>query len=149
MELIQIHRGDIVLMHGAGDNYNPSAYFLTHPTPSVGHKDVVRALYHDTANQAIYTGSEDGVISGWSLASLSERLVVGDKDLDDAEDDKEDEDDDVSEESEIESEESDDGMDVDDDDEGDREKGPRNGPIIGGGPGADRRERKKGRTRPY
>jgi hypothetical protein len=125
-------------MHGAADTYNPSAYFLTHPNPSVGHKDVVRALYHDVANQAIYTGSEDGVISGWSLASLPERMRVGDKDLDDAEDRDEDD---------SEAEESDDGMDVDDDER--EEKGPRDGPIIGGGPGADRRERNKGRTRPY
>lgn len=143
-------RGDIVLMHGSADTYNPSAYFLTHPNPSVGHKDVIRALYHDLENQAIYTGSEDGVISGWSLASLPERLRVGDKTLDDAEDrdedDSEDDSEDGSEESEIETEESDDGMDVDDDQE---ERGPRDGPIIGGGQGPDRRERNKGRTRPY
>lgn len=133
-------------MHGSGETYEPSAYFLSHPTPSVGHKDVVRALYHDEANQALYTGSEDGVISGWSLASLPERLKVGDKELDEAEDDRDsDEDDDQDEESEIETEESDDGMDVDGEDE--REAGPRNGPVIGAG--ADRRERKKERTRPY
>ena len=111
----------------------------------------MRALYHDVTNQAIYTGSEDGVISGWSLASLPSRLQVGDKDLDDAleEDDDNGDDDDRSEESEIETEESEDedGMDVDDDDE--REAGPRYGPTIGGGGGADRRERKKERTRPY
>jgi hypothetical protein len=140
-----ISRGDIVLMHGSADTYNPSAYFLTHPNPSVGHKDVVRALYHDVQNQAIYTGSEDGVISGWSLASLPERLRVGDKDLDDAENMDDDDSDDGTEESEIESEESD-GMDVDEDEQ---ERGPRDGPIIGGGQGPDRRERNKGRTRPY
>lgn len=140
-----IDRGDIVLMHGSADGYNPSAYFLTHPNPTVGHKDVIRALYHDIQNQAIYTGSEDGVISGWSLASLPERIRVGDKDLDDAEDRDEDDSEDGTEESEIESEESD-GMDVDEDEE---EKGPRDGPLIGGGPGADRRERNKGRTKPY
>jgi len=139
-------RGNIVLMHGSADTYNASAYFLTHPTPSIGHKDVVRALYHDVENQAIYTGSEDGVISGWSLASLPERLRVGDKDLDDAEDRDEDDSEDGSEESEIETEESDDGMDLDDEQ---GERGPRDGPIIGGGQGPDRRERNKGRTRPY
>jgi len=139
-----IVRGDIVLMHGSTDTYNPSAYFLTHPNPAVGHKDVIRALYHDVQNQALYTGSEDGVISGWSLASLSERLRVGDKDLDDAEDRDEDESDDGSDESEIETES--DGMDVDEDEQ---ERGPRDGPIIGGGQGPDRRERNKGRTRPY
>jgi len=138
-------RGDIVLMHGSTDTYNPSAYFLTHPNPSVGHKDVVRALYHDVQNQALYTGSEDGVISGWSLASLPERLRVGDKDLDDAEDMDDDDSDDGTEESEIESDESD-GMDVDEDEQ---ERGPWDGPIIGGGQGPDRRERNKGRTRPY
>jgi hypothetical protein len=134
-------------MHGSADSYKPSAYFLTHPTPTAGHKDVVRAIYHDQANQALYTGSEDGVVSGWSIASLSERLKVGDKDLDDAEDDQEDESDEGTDESEIETEESDDGMDVDEDEE--RESGPRNGPIIGAGSGADRRERNKGRTKPY
>jgi hypothetical protein len=134
-------------MHGSADTYNPSAYFLTHPNPSIGHKDVVRALFHDQANQAIYTGSEDGVISGWSLANLPERLRVGDKDLDDAEDDQGDDSDEGTDESEIETEESDDGMDVDDEDK--PEAGPRYGPIIGGGSGADRRERNKGRTKPY
>lgn len=142
--------GDIVLLHGSDDTYSPSAYFLTHPTPSIGHKDVVRAIYHDTQNQALYTGSEDGVISGWSLASLPERLKVGDKDLDDAEDDNGDDEDEGTEESEIETEDSsEDGMDVDDEEE-EREPGPRNGPIIGGAAGgADRRERRKERTRPY
>ena len=132
-------------MHGSTDTYNASAYFLTHPNPSVGHKDVVRALYHDVQNQALYTGSEDGVISGWSLASLPERLRVGDKALDDAEDQDEDESEDGTDESEIETDESD-GMDVDEDEQ---EQGPRDGPIIGGGQGPDRRERNKGRTRPY
>lgn len=145
--------GDLVLLHASADTYSPSAYFLTHPTPSVGHKDVVRAMYHDTQNQALYTGSEDGVISGWSLASLPERLAVGNKDLDDAADDDDDgeDDDEGTEESEIETDDSEDGMDVDDDgDEDAREPGPRNGPIIGAAAsGADRRERKKERTRPY
>lgn len=148
------HSGDIVLLHGKDEWYQPSGYFLTHPTPTAGHKDVVRAMHHDITNQALYTGSEDGVLSGWSLASLPTRLQVGDKELDDAleEDDDDGDDDDRSEESEIETEESEDGMDVDEDQDGDgREPGPRNGPTIGagGGAGADRRERKKERTRPY
>ena len=145
------YSGDIVLLHGKDEKYQPSGYFLTHPTPATGHKDVVRAMHHDTTNQALYTGSEDGVLTGWSLASLPMRLQVGDKELDDAleEDDDNGDDDDRSEESEIETEESEDGMDVDDDEDG-REPGPRNGPTIGGGVGgADRRERKKERTRPY
>ena len=73
-------------------------------------------------------------------------MRVGDKDLDDAEDRDEDASEDESEESEIETDESDDGMDVDDEQE---ERGPRDGPIIGGGQGPERRERNKGRTRPY
>lgn len=136
-------------MHATTGAFDPSAYFLTHPDPSIGHKDVVRAIYHDVPNQALYTGSEDGVLSGWSLASLPERLRVGDPDLDDAPDDEERDEDEGSDESEIVTEDSEDGMDVDDDeDEGEREPGPRNGPIIGGA-GADRRERKKERSRPY
>jgi hypothetical protein len=131
-------------MHGSTDSYEPSAYFLSHPTPSVGHKDVVRAIYHDQTSQALYTGSEDGVISGWSLASLPERLRVGDKELDDVEDDKEDDEDEGTDESEIETDESDDGMDVDDDRD-EKEPGPRDGPVIG----AERRERKKERRVPY
>lgn len=86
------------------------------------------------------------------MASLPERLMVGDKDLDDAADDDDDGDDDEgTEESEIETDDSEDGMDVDDNgDEDEREPGPRNGPIIGAAAaGADRRERKKERTRPY
>ena len=108
-------------------------------------------MYHDVANQALYTGSEDGVISGWSLASLPSRLQVGDKELDDAVEEDDDDGDDRSDESEIQTEESEDGMDVDEDDEDGREPGPRNGPVIGAGAagGADRRERKKERTRPY
>lgn len=142
--------GDMVLLHGSAEAYSPSAYFLTHPTPNIGHKDVIRAMYHDIPNQALYTGSEDGVLSGWSLASLPERLRVGDPELDDAPEDEKDDEDEDSDESEIVTEESEDGMDVDDDDdEHSREPGPRNGPIIGAGLGVDRRERKKERTKPY
>lgn len=107
-------------------------------------------MHHDLANQALYTGSEDGVLSGWSLASLPSRLQVGDTEIDDdMEDDNGDDPDSESEESEIESEDSEDGMDVDDDDEDRMEPGPRNGPIIGAGGGVDRTGRKKERSRPY
>lgn len=145
--------GDIILLHHSSaskaNSYTPSGYFLTPPTPTSGHKDVVRAIYHDEANAALYTGSEDGVLSGWSLSSLSSRLKVGDRELDDVdeEDEKREEDeDDEEEESEIETDDEDDedGMDVDESEE--REEGPKNGPIIGL---ADRRERKKERTKPY
>lgn len=161
-----------VLSEGqGGGSYEPSAYLLSEPGER-GHKDVIRALLHDVRNEAIYTGSEDGVLSGWSLASMSNggRLRTGDKDRDDdggdgrenaSDDDSEDE----SEESEIRTESSD-GMDVDDDEDQDnggrghgsrreeREEGPRNGPIIGAGPGGSRgdgrKEKRKGkRHQPY
>lgn len=142
------------MLHQSSKAFEPSAYFLSGPGPARGHKDVVRALYHDIANEAIYTGSEDGVLSGWSLASLPSRLLVGDPEIDDdGGDGREDiASDDESEESEIVTEESDEEMDVDDDDERDeQEPGPRNGPIIGGRRHADERreKRKKNRTQPY
>jgi hypothetical protein len=133
---LTVARGDMILLHhssttaassssssaGTGKPaYTPSGYFLTPPTSARGHKDVIRAIYHDEANAAIYTGSEDGVLSGWSLNGLGGRMKVGDKELDDLdeEDDRNgDDDEDESEESEIETEESDsdsDGMDVDSD----------------------------------
>ena len=142
--------GDIVLLHQTPQTFAPSAYFLTGPETR-GHKDVVRALHHDTQNQAIYTGSEDGVLSGWSLASMG-RLVVGDQEIDDdGGDGREDIDSDneEDEESEIETESSGDGMDVDEDEE--ESGGPRNGPIIGGGRGGEGRKEKRRmkRTQPY
>ena len=150
-------RGDIVLLHQSPTTFGPSAFFLSGPE-NRGHKDVVRALYHDTANQAIYTGSEDGILSGWSLASLASRLVVGDAEIDDdGGDGREDIDSDneEDEESEIETESS--GMDVDDDDDDDEEdrererEGPRNGPVIGGGRSVEGRKekRRQKRTQPY
>jgi hypothetical protein len=147
------HRGDIVLLHNSsGGNYDPSAYFLSHLTPDKGHKDVIRALYHDKANEAIYTGSEDGVLAGWSLSDLASRLRVGDPEVDDDGGDGREgveSDDEGDEESEIESEEEEDGMDVDSEDE--VEEGPRNGITLGGGRGTEgRKEKRRGkRTHPY
>ncbi|WWD21279.1 hypothetical protein CI109_105763 [Kwoniella shandongensis] len=154
------NEGDMIIQHHSSSfpsTYSPSSYFLTNPIPNRGHKDVIRALYHDLSNEAIYTGSEDGVLSGWSLATLGERLVVGDPDLDD--DDGRDptdenmDDDDEDDESEIETEES------DDEDEDMEDEGPRYGPILGAGAsavgkgrtGADARKekRKEKRFDPY
>ncbi|WVQ63752.1 uncharacterized protein L199_001905 [Kwoniella botswanensis] len=151
------NEGDIILQHhSTSTDYSPSAYLLSGPSKSRGHKDVVRALYHDLSNEAIYTGSEDGVISGWNLNSLPDKLVVGDDEFDLSGDENEDEDEDMDEESEIETESeetdrSDDSMGLDDEEE----KGPRYGPIIGGGNNADkgkdkRKEKRKGnRFGPY
>jgi hypothetical protein len=141
--------GEIVLTHrSAKDSFEPSAFFTSGPGAR-GHKDVVRALHHDIANEAIYTGSEDGVLSGWSLASLPSRLLVGDPEVDDDGGDGREavgSDDEEDEESEIETEESDDDMDVDDDkDEG---KGARYGPIIGGKSRTDGRKEKRREKRP-
>lgn len=131
-------------------SYAPSAFLLSGPK---GHKDVVRALYHDVGNEAIYTGSEDGVLAGWSLPSLGDRIRTGDPEIDDdggdgREDIKSDD-----EESEIETEESEsDGMDVDDadtDDDEIKEPGPRSGPVLGRG-AEERKEKRKGkRVQPY
>lgn len=141
-----------MLLHQSAKSFDPSAFFLSGPETR-GHKDVVRALYHDATNQALYTGSEDGVLSGWSLASLPSRLIIGDAEVDDdGGDGREDinSDDEGDEESEIETESS--GMDVDEDDEEeDESEGPRNGPIIGGGRGAEGRKEKRRlkRSQPY
>ncbi|WVF65399.1 hypothetical protein IAT40_000126 [Kwoniella sp. CBS 6097] len=133
--------GDIILQHqSSSSTYSPSAYLLSGPTKTRGHKDVVRALYHDLSNEAVYTGSEDGVLSGWSLASLPERLIIGNPEIDD--EDRGDEDDaEMDEESEIETESEEDESDKSDEDDFDMEKdekerGPRYGPIIGAGAGA-------------
>lgn len=107
-------------------------------------------MFHDVSNEAIYTGSEDGVLSGWSLSSLPSRLVVGDNEIDDDGGDGREDigSEDESEESEIVTEESE--MDVDDDDDERMDEGPRNGPILGRGVEESRKERrKKNRTNPY
>lgn len=58
-----------MLENSAGDGvYTPSALLVP---GTGGHADVVRCMYHATADQALYTGSEDGVLAGWSLASLA------------------------------------------------------------------------------
>lgn len=178
MTVLGTNEGDMVVQHHSGaigssssmspstpsaSIYRPSAFFLTGPDSEAGngrrgHKDVVRALYHDSANEAIYTGSEDGVLAGWSLASL-DKLRIGDPEVDDDGGDGREggeEEDEEEEESEIETElESDDEMDVDDDSDqggtkrrGGAETGPRNGPILGRG--APKAEKRQGRRhQPY
>ncbi|KAL1411160.1 hypothetical protein Q8F55_002110 [Vanrija albida] len=150
--------GNIVLQHASAfstrDNrpYHPSAYLLTGPGAARGHKDVVRAMFHAVRDEALYTGSEDGVLAGWSLASLP-RLLTGNPAIDDdGGDGREDanSDDDEDEESEIDTESSEsdrsdnsDDMEVDD--------GPRHGPVYGGGRGRDTRKdkRREKRHAPY
>ncbi len=94
-------------------------------------------------NEAIYTGSEDGVLCGWSLAGLP-RLVVGDREMDDDGGDGRENvesDDESDEESEIETEsEEEDGDDMDVDEKED--EGPRHGPVLGGGRSRDSHDRK-------
>ncbi|WVR08938.1 hypothetical protein IAU60_005997 [Kwoniella sp. DSM 27419] len=153
--------GDIILQHySSSSSYIPSAYFLSGPTKARGHKDVIRAMYHDLSNEAIYTGSEDGVLSGWNLAALPDRLVVGDDDIDDVDrgDDFDLADQDMDEESEIETESEDEESDRSDDDldmeREMKEDGPRYGPIIGaaarGSRVEDRKEkRREKRAHPY
>ncbi|GMK56377.1 hypothetical protein CspeluHIS016_0302170 [Cutaneotrichosporon spelunceum] len=70
--------GDIVLLHSAS---TPTAYLMSGPDAR-GHKGPVHAVHHAARDEALYTGSEDGVLAGWSLASLP-RLVVGDPEVDD------------------------------------------------------------------
>ena len=117
---------------------------------------MVRSIYHDVQNEAIYTGSEDGILCGWSLASLP-RLIVGDPEVDDdGGDGREDvvSDDEADEESEIESDSGSDSkpsseMDVDEDRE---EQGPRYGPILGRGSrdrDCKRNKRREKRLHPY
>ncbi|WVQ81377.1 hypothetical protein IAT38_003501 [Cryptococcus sp. DSM 104549] len=152
MVAVGTNDGDMILQHSTSSGYRPSAFFLTGPHPSRGPHDVIRALYHDLSNEALYTGSEDGVLSGFSLASLPERLTVGDPDVDDDGGDGREVDEDMDEESEIETEESEEESDEDEDME--VEDGPRYGEIIGAGKGrsaADERKekRKKQRLHPY
>ncbi|KIR64029.1 hypothetical protein I314_02812 [Cryptococcus bacillisporus CA1873] len=154
MTIVGTNEGDMILQHHSAStsSYQPSAFFLSGPGTNRGHKDVVRAMYHDLANEALYTGSEDGVLAGFSLASLPERLTVGDPDVDDDGGDGREEDEYMDEESEIETESSQESD--DDEDEDMEEEGPRYGPIIGAGskgrPGADKKEdRRKKRYEPY
>lgn len=159
----------MVLQHQAGPSgYAPSGYFLTVPQPpSRGHKDVIRALYHSERNEALYTGSEDGVLCGWNLASLPDRLRVGDPAMDDdggdgrediASDNEEDEESEIETEEEDESDDDDDsdGMDVDGDgdDDGFASGGVMRrepGPVLGRGAAVDdrREKRKQKRQQPY
>ena len=141
------------MLHESSSSFSPSAYFMSGPGTQ-GHKDVIRCLHHDMANEAIYTGSEDGVLAGWSLSSLPQRLICGDPDIDDDGGDGREDIDSEDEESEIETESSDeedddDGMDVDGSEES--EEGPRHGPILGGGrAGTERKEaRRNKRSHPY
>ncbi|TYJ57655.1 hypothetical protein B9479_001508 [Cryptococcus floricola] len=154
MVAVGTNDGDIILQHhsSSASSYLPSAYFITGPAPNRGHKDVVRALFHDLPNEALYTGSEDGVLAGFSLASLPERLTVGDKDVDDDGDARGEEDEDMDEESEIETESSEESD--KDDDEDMEDEGPRYGPVIGaaatGRDGLDKKgDRRKKRFGPY
>jgi hypothetical protein len=107
----------------------------------------VRAAYHAARDEALYTGSEDGVLAGWSLASLP-RLVTGDAAVDDdGGDGREDiNSDDESDESEIVTEESEsdhsDGMEVDDEEE-------RYNPVIGRGAEGRKETRRGKRHAPY
>lgn len=74
--------GNIVLEHCAKPpTYAPSAFLVTGPQAR-GHKDVVRCMTHVRADEVLYTGSEDGVLAGWSLAALPP-LMVGDPNVDD------------------------------------------------------------------
>jgi len=143
--------GDVVLLHqpaSTSAQYQPSAYLLK------SHADVIRTIYHDLPNEAIYTGSEDGVICGWSLASLP-RLVIGDPEVDDdggdgredvASDDEGDEESEIETESEALSEDGDIDMDVDEAEE----EGPRYGPVLSGGKNETRNaKRKEKRPHPY
>jgi len=98
-------------------------------------------MYHVTRDEALYTGSEDGVLAGWSLASLP-RLAVGDAEIDDDGGDgredirSEDEESEIETEESEESDKSDNEMDLDDDDEE-----PRYNPVIGRG--VDKVEKRK------
>ncbi|BEI81052.1 hypothetical protein CcaverHIS002_0202120 [Cutaneotrichosporon cavernicola] len=70
--------GDIVLLHSGS---TPTAFLMSGPEGR-GHKGPVRAMHYATFDEALYTGSEDGVLAGWNLASIP-RLVVGDPEVDD------------------------------------------------------------------
>lgn len=129
--------GNIVLQHHARDAYTPSAFLVSGPDAR-GHKSSVRAMSHAARDEALYTGSEDGVLAGWSIASLP-RVLVGDPEIDDdGGDGREDiNSEDESEESEIETEESEEESDRSDrsdgEDEGEGPRWGRHGPVYGGG----------------
>ncbi|KAL7421002.1 hypothetical protein Q5752_003886 [Cryptotrichosporon argae] len=145
MTAVGTNSGAVVLQHSAAE---PSAFLLP---GEAGHADVVRALYHDVRNEVIYTGSEDGVLCGWSVAGI--RLLVGDRQVDDdGGDGREDvpSDDEDDEESEIETD-SEGGDDDDDDVDMDAAERRRPGPVLGGGVDrAGKKDRRKGaRYDPY
>jgi hypothetical protein len=124
---------------GLGD-YQPSLFLRTPPEgKGEGHRDVVRCMWHDVRvshrfyhratdhwidaipltiqSQVLYTGSEDGILAGWSLPPLSE-IRTGDRGHDeDPGDGREDAD-------------SDDEMDVDQD-EGDEEESDEEEVVFG------------------
>jgi hypothetical protein len=108
-------------------------------------------MHHVARDEVLYTGSEDGVLAGWSLASLP-RLAVGDAAIDDDGGDGREDIRSEDEESEIETEESEE-SDRSDDMDVDEEKVPRghNNPVIGLGRGAEKRKelRKNKRHAPY
>ncbi|WWC72946.1 uncharacterized protein I206_106910 [Kwoniella pini CBS 10737] len=146
MTAVGTNDGDLILQHHTNStNYQPSSFFLSGPSKSRGHKDVIRSIYHDLNNEAIYTGSEDGIISGWSLNSLSDKLIIGDDEFDLSGDEDENMDDDQSdEESEILTEEEESDKSDNDMNEYDKE-GPRYGPILGAGAGRSQDQRKEKR----
>ncbi|KAJ9118208.1 hypothetical protein QFC22_004114 [Naganishia vaughanmartiniae] len=63
--------------HSNAGVYEPSAFLYTPKDGGLGHRDVVRCMYHDIQSNVLYTGSEDGVLSGWQLPS-SANLLNGD-----------------------------------------------------------------------
>ncbi|CAK9782885.1 hypothetical protein CC85DRAFT_115293 [Cutaneotrichosporon oleaginosum] len=84
-----------VVLYGGWQQSAPIA-FLMSGHEARGHKSAVRAMHYAAHDRALYTGSEDGVLAGWNLASLPG--------LSDLEDEEESEDDESEDESEIESE---------------------------------------------
>lgn len=132
--------------------YEPSAYFVSGPGER-GHKDVVRCMFHAIRDEALYTGSEDGVLAGWSLASLP-KLVVGDPDIDNDDGDGREAIDSEDEESEIETESSSEESDRSDNDmdmDMDLDEPRGSAPVLGGGRRLGQRKevRKVKRHAPY
>ncbi|EIW67072.1 hypothetical protein TREMEDRAFT_34158 [Tremella mesenterica DSM 1558] len=133
------NEGDLIILHQPPKStYKPSAFLR--PLNQTHHQDVIRAIYHDPSSQAIYTGSEDGVVCAWAMGTFP-RVRIGDPDVDEVETDEE--------------EDSEDGMDVDsdiDDDSDPQRPGSaseveesRYGPVLGG----RANERKERRHAPY
>lgn len=87
-------------------------------------------MHYAARDEALYTGSEDGVLAGWSLASLP-RLIVGDPEVDDDGGDGR-EDINSEDESEIESTTSEESDQSDDSDSEDETWGRRR-PVYGRG----------------